>query len=268
MDSLVLLEIFMFLMSLKKYAKTYYVHYNKTAYLQLREEFNENRNILSLYLLLIYGFNHMIRFNSAGEFNLPVDNVDFNQNVYSAICGYLNFLKNNDVTFINMDFVNFLDGRAFDENAYVYCDPPYLISDSGLSIKARLMKFFLNGRKNIFAMTSVAITSALLFNSTNRNYFKLEKICHEAVDEYIRKMRMSGLLSLRGNGRFLDINGFEKDLADYVVQHYSTYPKFTTEETYINYMGTIDGEIVQLEDHSHPDSTDVRKKLCIDMHER
>lgn len=99
-----------------------------------------------------------------------------------------------------------------------------------------------------------------ILNSTNRNYLKLEKICHESVDEYIRKMRMSGLLSLRGNGRFLDINGFEKDLADYVVLNYSTYPKFTTEETYINYMGTIDGEIVQLEDKSQPDFTDVRKR--------
>ena len=72
----------------------------------------------------------MIRFNSAGQFNLPVGNVDFNQNVYNAICGYLNFLENNDVTFSNMDFAHFLDQLAFDENAYVYCDPPYLISDS------------------------------------------------------------------------------------------------------------------------------------------
>lgn len=114
----------------KKYEKTYYARYNKAAYLQLREDFNENRDILSLYLLLIYGFNHMIRFNRAGQFNLPVGNVDFNQNVYSAICSYLNFLGNNEVTFSNMDFANFLDRQAFDENAYVYFDPPYLISDS------------------------------------------------------------------------------------------------------------------------------------------
>ncbi len=28
---------------------------------------------------------------------------------------------------------------------------------------------------------------------------------NEAVDEYIRKMRITGLISLRGNGRFIDI---------------------------------------------------------------
>lgn len=99
-----------------------------------------------------------------------------------------------------------------------------------------------------------------ILGSDNRNYLKMEKICREAVDEYIRKMRMTGLLSLRGNGRFLDINSFEKDTVEYVIEHYSTYPRFETEEDYINYMGTIDSEIVQLEDQSKPDFSDVRKQ--------
>jgi len=81
-------------------------------------------------LLLIYGFNHMIRFNSAGDFNLPVGNVDFNKNVYMAICNYLNFMEHNDVTFYNLDFAEFIDRLKFDKNAYIYFDPPYLISDS------------------------------------------------------------------------------------------------------------------------------------------
>lgn len=99
-----------------------------------------------------------------------------------------------------------------------------------------------------------------ILGSNNRNYLKMEKICREAVDEYIRKMRMTGLLSLRGNGRFFDINSFEEKSVDYVIEHYSTYPKFETEDDYINYMGTIDSEIVQLEDHSESDFADVRKR--------
>ena len=99
-----------------------------------------------------------------------------------------------------------------------------------------------------------------ILGSNNRNYLKMEKICREAVDEYIRKMRMTGLLSLRGNGRFLDINSFEKDTVEYVIKHYSIYPRFDTEYDYINYMGTIDSEIVQLEDQSKPDFSDVRKR--------
>ena len=83
-----------------------------------------------LYLLLIYGFNHMIRFNRAGKFNLPVGNVDFNKNVYNAICHYLTFMEQRDITFYNLDFMEFLNTIEPDKNSYIYLDPPYLISGS------------------------------------------------------------------------------------------------------------------------------------------
>lgn len=115
----------------EKYAKTYYSKFNKEGYLKMREDYNKNKdNALLLYLLLIYGFNHMIRFNSKGDFNLPVGNVDFNRNVYIALINYLNFRKNNKVIFENTDYKVFLDSIDFKENDYVFLDPPYLISMS------------------------------------------------------------------------------------------------------------------------------------------
>lgn len=115
----------------KKYVKTYYAHFNKESYQKMRDDYNNDQSdMLRLYLLLIYGFNHMIRFNSAGKFNLPVGNVDFNRNVYSALLGYLDFMEHNDVSFHNKDFKDFLADIEFDRNAFVYCDPPYLISAS------------------------------------------------------------------------------------------------------------------------------------------
>lgn len=98
-----------------------------------------------------------------------------------------------------------------------------------------------------------------ILESDNKNYFKMEKICHESVDEYIRKMRMSGLLSLRGNGRFLDINSFEQESAVYVMENYIKYPKFEDEDAYIDYMGNIDSKILQLEVQHTIDFSDVRK---------
>ena len=87
-----------------------------------------------------------------------------------------------------------------------------------------------------------------ILETDNKTYIKMEKICHESVDEYIRKMRMSGLLSLRGNGRFLDINSFEKEAAEYVINTYNTYSKYSTENEYIDYMGSIDSFILQIEE--------------------
>lgn len=115
----------------KNYKKTYYSAYNKEAYARLREDFNADKSdLLKLYLLLIYGFNHMIRFNGQGDFNLPVGNVDFNGNVHRALHDYLQFVRENDLTFYNMDYTDFLEQVEFDEDSYVFLDPPYLISMS------------------------------------------------------------------------------------------------------------------------------------------
>lgn len=113
-----------------KYPKTYYAKYNSNSYIELRNDYNKVRDVELLYILLIYGFNHMIRFNSKHEFNLPVGNVDFNKNVKQAIENYLSFIKDKNIKFFNFDFEEFLNKQRFENDDFVYFDPPYLISMS------------------------------------------------------------------------------------------------------------------------------------------
>lgn len=63
-------------------------------------------------------------------------------------------------------------------------------------------------------------------------------------DEFIRKMRLTGLISLRGGGRFIDINRNEQDKVDYVLDAYSSFRKFDSEEKYFEYIATLDDELV------------------------
>lgn len=63
-------------------------------------------------------------------------------------------------------------------------------------------------------------------------------------DEFIRKMRLTGLISLRGGGRFIDINRKEQDKVDYVLATYSDYKKYKTEEDYFNYISKIDKKLI------------------------
>ena len=115
----------------RQHIKTYYAKFNKLPYEKMRSDYNTDKNdFVKLYLLLIYGFNRIIRFNSSGDFNLPVGNVDFNQNVYNALSSYKVFTNNKDIKFSNMDYIEFLDSLKFKDNDYVYFDPPYLISNS------------------------------------------------------------------------------------------------------------------------------------------
>lgn len=116
----------------KKYKKTYYAKYNKDGYNKLKQDFNNAKikNPMSLYILLIYGFNRMLRFNSKGEFNVPVGNVDFNQNVKKAIKNYFNFAKEKEIKLDNLDFKPFIKKNGFKKDDFMYLDPPYLITFS------------------------------------------------------------------------------------------------------------------------------------------
>lgn len=71
-----------------------------------------------------------------------------------------------------------------------------------------------------------------------------ESISVDYPDDFIRKMRLTGLISLRGAGRFIDINKKEQKKVDYVLSNYSQYAKFETEEAYFAYISTIDENLV------------------------
>lgn len=116
----------------KEWKKTYFARFNKGGYEKLRECVNNNKknDPLILYILLIYGFNRMLRFNGGGRFNLPVGNVDFNKNVVNALENYFEFVCDKKITFTSKDFRKFLSENKYSKNDFVYLDPPYLITAS------------------------------------------------------------------------------------------------------------------------------------------
>jgi len=116
----------------KEWKKTYFARFNKTGYEKLRERVNKNikNDPLILYILLIYGFNRMLRFNGGGRFNLPVGNVDFNKNVVNALNNYFDFVQNKRILISSKDFRDYFVKKDFSKNDFIYLDPPYLISAS------------------------------------------------------------------------------------------------------------------------------------------
>ena len=112
--------------------KTYYARYNKAGYQRMKADFinDGQQDMQRLYLLLIYGFNHMLRFNGKGLFNLPVGNVDFNQNVQDALTDYFQLLSQKRPEWYNEDYRQFLGNIDYQPEDFVYLDPPYLITFS------------------------------------------------------------------------------------------------------------------------------------------
>ena len=75
--------------------------------------------------LIIYGFNNQIRFNSSGEFNMPVGKRDFNNSLRKNLKSFINVLKTKNIEFINSDFREIAIETT--DNTLVYCDPPYFL---------------------------------------------------------------------------------------------------------------------------------------------
>ena len=76
---------------------------------------------------------------------------------------------------------------------------------------------------------------------------KPSSILMDYPDDFIRKMRLTGLVSLRGGGRFIDINRNEQVKVDYILANYADYDKYSTAQSYFDYISTIDQNLVSHE---------------------
>lgn len=103
---------------------------NKETYVAFREKYNSiekaSRNPLDLYLLICYGFEHQIRFNSKLEFNNPCGNSGYNQEMLEKLVSYSIRTKELNIVFKSMDYKKF--EKDIEKGDFVYCDPPYLNS--------------------------------------------------------------------------------------------------------------------------------------------
>lgn len=80
-----------------------------------------------------------------------------------------------------------------------------------------------------------------LLDETKRDH---KSILVDYPDDFIRKMRLTGLISIRGGGRFLDTNSKENDAIEFILKNYSKYKAFVTERDFFNYISEIDKELI------------------------
>jgi adenine-specific DNA-methyltransferase len=103
---------------------------NKEAYSKARDYYNsfpvDKRDPRLLFVIVMYGFQQQIRFNSRYEFNNPVGMRWFNDCVLEKMISFSRVIKNKNVIFNCGDFydtINKLSSRTF-----VYMDPPYRLT--------------------------------------------------------------------------------------------------------------------------------------------
>lgn len=101
--------------------------YNKEPFLKLRGDYNKSKDILLLYVLVVFAFNNQIRFNQKGNFNLPVGKRDFNEKMQNKLILFSQKIKSNNIHLSNVDFRKF-NISNLPKDTLIYCDPPYFIT--------------------------------------------------------------------------------------------------------------------------------------------
>ncbi len=101
--------------------------FNKQAFIELRNEFNKDKTRIDLLLVLIlYSFNNQIRFNSKGDFNLPVGKRDYNGSSRKNVAAFNQTANEKNISFKNGDFRS-VEAMDLGKDDFVYLDPPYLL---------------------------------------------------------------------------------------------------------------------------------------------
>ena len=102
---------------------------NVDGYNHLREDYNNSKDSLKLFVLTCYSFNHQIRFNNSFKFNTSFgkERSEYNNSIEKNLREFCEALHKKNIILTNTDFRKF-DFSILKEGDMVYCDPPYLIT--------------------------------------------------------------------------------------------------------------------------------------------
>lgn len=100
---------------------------NKDGFLKCRHDYNKSPSWDLFYSLITHAFNYQIRFNAKGEYNMPFGTLKshFNPSLQDKLTSFVDELTSSSYIFSNKDFRSLSN---IPPGAFVYCDPPYLIS--------------------------------------------------------------------------------------------------------------------------------------------
>ena len=103
---------------------------NEEGFKNIRQDYNDgNKSWNIFYAMLTNAFNYQIRFSKQGNYNMPFgrNRSSFNPTLKKNFIKYIDKLNNINISFTNEDFRD-LKIDSLNNNDFVYCDPPYLIS--------------------------------------------------------------------------------------------------------------------------------------------
>lgn len=167
--------------------KDYKIEFNK-----LKKDFNsknKNNKIVMLFVLILYGFNQQLRFNSNNEFNIPVGKFFWTKYHELKIKEFIDLNSTKNISISNLDFEEFINNVSQNtdkDNTLYYFDPPYLITNATYNLNwteneekklIKILDFFIENKYKWFLsnqLISKGNINSILFDFIKRNIKNIE----------------------------------------------------------------------------------------------
>ncbi len=140
---------------------------DKNSYMKLRNDYNIDKDLYKLYVLHMYAFQNIIRFNSNDLFNTPCGVAGYSEDIKNRIKNFIP--KTKKVDFMNNDF-RLINYTSFNHDTIFYFDPPYYITNASYN----------DGKRGAEAEWSIddeeSLLNVLLFLNDNNYKFVLSNV--------------------------------------------------------------------------------------------
>lgn len=163
---------------------------NKDTYLSTRDYYNSlpdnKKDIRMLFALILYSFQQQIRFNNNYGFNNTAGIRWFNDCILAKLISFSRVIKNKNVKFTSLDYINLPDVIDIDEDTFLYLDPPYKLTTGSYNDGKRGFKGWDDDLENelfvfIDKMTQKGIPCMLSYVLEHKG------VVNTALEEWINK---------------------------------------------------------------------------------
>jgi adenine-specific DNA-methyltransferase len=185
---------------------------SKDEYLSLRNYYNnEDSDYLYLYVLHMYGFQNMIRFNNSQKFNTPIGVAGYSDDIKNRILSFKTKLNINYIDFMN-DCYTAIKWEKFPVDTVFYFDPPYFITSAAYNDGKRGMKGW-NGDSEIELLSILTKLNTLNYKFILSNVLhhkgKTNHLLIEWIEEHHFKVVSVGISGWRYEKNEVLIKNFE-----------------------------------------------------------
>lgn len=182
---------------------------NKINYSKLRTSYNKTHDIFKLFVLHMYSFQNMIRFNTNNFFNTPCGVSGYSDDLKKRI---INFMpKTKCFKLMNCDYLE-IDYSIFPKDTLFYFDPPYYITNAAYN----------DGKRGADARWSIDDEENLLNYLLKLNLFGHKFLLSNVIEHKGRKHQLLIDWAFQHNFEIIEvgISGWRYEKKEVLIRNY------------------------------------------------